>query len=58
MYGDVPCMCAQTVSGAAPRRQTFYYTAELPRVRSFVLTLFIFKKPNYMLVRTLTERVV
>ena len=25
---------------------------------SFVLTLFIFKAPNYMLARTLTERVV
>ena len=27
-------------------------------VRSFVLTLFIFKAPNYVLARTLTERVV
>ena len=26
--------------------------------RSFVLTLFIFKAPNYVLARTLTERVV
>jgi len=29
-----------------------------PIVRSFVLTLFIFKAPNYVLARTLTERVV
>ena len=28
------------------------------QVRSFVLTLFIFKAPNYVLARTLTERVV
>jgi len=28
------------------------------KVRSFVLTLFVFKAPNYMLARTLTERVV
>ena len=27
-------------------------------IRSFVLTLFIFKAPNYVLARTLTERVV
>ena len=27
-------------------------------VRSFVLTLFIFKAPNYVLARTLTERVI
>ena len=27
-------------------------------IRSFVLTLFIFKAPNYMLAQTLTERVV
>ena len=27
-------------------------------LRSFVLTLFIFKAPNYVLARTLTERVV
>ena len=26
--------------------------------RTFVLTLFIFKAPNYVLARTLTERVV
>jgi len=29
-----------------------------PPLRSFVLTLFIFKAPNYVLARTLTERVV
>ena len=27
-------------------------------ILSFVLTLFVFKAPNYMLARTLTERVV
>jgi len=31
---------------------------EIATVRSFVLTLFIFKAPNYVLARTLTERVV
>ena len=30
----------------------------LTNIRSFVLTLFIFKAPNYVLARTLTERVV
>jgi len=46
---------------------SFFCSASLPTPvfsffpsfsRSFVLTLFIFKAPNYVLARTLTERVV
>ena len=39
-------------------RIRFSFSHFLQFVRSFVLTLRIFKAPNYVLARTLTERVV
>jgi len=39
-------------------RETQNMDEEHTRGTIFVLTLFIFKAPNYMLARTLTERVV
>ena len=43
------------VSGREPDRSAVSCSSF---VRSFTLTLFIFKAPNYVLARTLTERVV